>query len=388
MYAHLRIDEFFVQVERARRPELAGVPVVVGGTAESPGTVVAVSAEAKVLGIVPGVSLRAAAARCPRAAFVDGAVDHYLAASAAADEVLRRFVPCPTWHALDEASLEIDESRVGVLPRDLVDGVRAALERDLGLRAALGTARSRMAARVAAQLASPSGVLMVMPGHEAAFLAPIDVSHLLDVGAPARQKLRAAGFDRIGDVARASTATLALVLGRQAHDVWSAANGHDIGPTAGVTRPRSMTRTCQLVRPTRAPAQIEPFVRFVVTRMIELAKAQSLFVESVTVKADGPQGRGSRSTTLREPTLDEWELIPVCLALLQHAWRSAGRVVSSIIVSWDRLVEHEGQLPLFRSGTAGSVVGALPRGHAHVRALLAGRQLAGRRMRRRRDAAQ
>ena len=86
---HVDLDGFFVAVERQLDPRLASRPIVIGGQPSTHGVVVAACAEAARRGVRPGLSLAIAAARCPDAAFLDGAVERYLEASAAVDEILR-----------------------------------------------------------------------------------------------------------------------------------------------------------------------------------------------------------------------------------------------------------------------------------------------------------
>src|SRR5262245_12388500 len=86
---HVDLDGFFVAVERQLNPALAGRPVVIGGQPSTRGVVAAASPEAQQCGVKVGLSLAIAASRCPDAVFLDGAVERYLEASAAVDEILR-----------------------------------------------------------------------------------------------------------------------------------------------------------------------------------------------------------------------------------------------------------------------------------------------------------
>jgi DNA polymerase-4 len=75
MIAHVDLDSFFVAVERARRPDLAGRPVVIGGRPGSRGMVAAASREARRCGIRVGMPLAQASMRCPDGVFLDGSLD-------------------------------------------------------------------------------------------------------------------------------------------------------------------------------------------------------------------------------------------------------------------------------------------------------------------------
>ena len=126
---HVDLDGFFVAVERQLDPRLAARPIVIGGQPSTHGVVVAACAEAARRGVRPGLSLAIAAARCPDAAFLDGAVERYLEASAAVDEILRD--PHTTgagaaveWTAIDSVFVQVGApvSASAGLPAALVPG--------------------------------------------------------------------------------------------------------------------------------------------------------------------------------------------------------------------------------------------------------------------------
>ena len=82
---HVDLDQFLAAVEVLRRPELAGLPVVVGGRGDPTerGVVSTASYEARAFGVGSGMPLRVAARKCPDAVFLPVDKDAYDAASAA-----------------------------------------------------------------------------------------------------------------------------------------------------------------------------------------------------------------------------------------------------------------------------------------------------------------
>ncbi|MGH3362704.1 MAG: DNA polymerase IV, partial [Nocardioides sp.] len=88
---HVDLDQFIAAVEILRRPELEGLPVVVGGRGDPTerGVVATASYEAREFGVGSGMPLRLAARRCPDAVFLP--TDHvaYDAASAEVMATLR-----------------------------------------------------------------------------------------------------------------------------------------------------------------------------------------------------------------------------------------------------------------------------------------------------------
>src|SRR5208282_846178 len=171
---HIDMDAFFVSVELLARPELKGLPVIVGGQRDQRGVVSSASYEARRFGIHSAMPLRTAAKLCPQAIFLDGHHELYGEWSDRVAAVLARFSPVVEMASIDEAYLDL--SGTGRLHGPPLAAAHA-LVREVGekthLPCSAGLARTRLVAKVASDQAKPRGLLWVPAGVEAEFLAPL-----------------------------------------------------------------------------------------------------------------------------------------------------------------------------------------------------------------------
>src|ERR1700680_4486599 len=174
---HVDMDAFFVSVEELYDPSLKGKAVVVGGQRHERGVVSAASYEARKLGVHSAMPLRTAAKLCPYAIFVDGHPERYRECSEKVYEVLTSFSPQVEMASIDEAYLDMTgTARLHGPPLRAAHALHHKIKSDTHLNCSIGIGSSRLIAKVSSAKAKPHGILWVIPGQEAKFLAPLDVS--------------------------------------------------------------------------------------------------------------------------------------------------------------------------------------------------------------------
>ena len=230
LYFHLDMDAFFVSVEELFDPSLKGKPVVVGGRPNERGVVSAASYAARKFGVHSAMPLRTAYKLCPQAIFVDGHRERYIEYSHKVYEVLQRFSPRVDMASIDEAYLDLTGTeRLHGTPLQAAHKLHHAVRESTGLNCSIGIAASRMVAKVASDQAKPNGILWIVPGQEASFLAPLDVRKIPGVGKVTETHLHACGIRKVGDLARLDQAFLEQRFGKWGLALAGKAQGMDAG---------------------------------------------------------------------------------------------------------------------------------------------------------------
>jgi DNA polymerase-4 len=227
---HLDMDAFFVSVEELFDPALKGKAVVVGGRPNERGVVAAASYEARKFGVHSALPLRRAYQLCPHAIFVEGHPERYREYSERVFVVLKTFSPQIEMTSIDEAYLDMSGTeRLLGPPLRAAGALHEAIKKETKLNCSIGIAASRLVAKVASDQAKPNGVLWVLPGQEARFLAPLEVRRIPGVGKVTEQKLHALGIHLVGDLAKLDEAFLEEHFGQWGLALAGKSQGLDAG---------------------------------------------------------------------------------------------------------------------------------------------------------------
>jgi DNA polymerase IV len=222
---HLDMDAFYVSVELLKRPELRGSPVIIGG--KSPrGVVSTCSYTARRYGVHSGMASVKAMRLCPDAVWLNCDFTAYNYYSEKVFSIMRRYSP-------EVYPLSVDEGRVDLTGSEALFGSAAGIANrivreirdELGLPASAGLANSGVTAKIAAEMAKPFGLIVVFPGKEKAFLAPVPIQKIPGVGKVSLPKFHTYGYRTIGDLAAESPDILAHRFGPWAESLYRTATG-------------------------------------------------------------------------------------------------------------------------------------------------------------------
>ncbi len=344
--AHVDMDAFYASVEQRDRPELRGYPVIVGANPRGRGVVSAASYEARRYGVRSAMPIGKAARLCPHAIFLPVDMDRYQQASHQVMAILADFSPLVEPVSVDEAFLDLTgtEPLFGDPPR-AVARVKTRIRDETGLTASAGLAANKFVAKVASDLRKPDGLVVVPPGTEAAFLAPLPVERLWGVGRVMADALATLGVATIGQLQRIPRASLVQRFGEHGADLHDLAFGRDDRFVDPVSAPKSIGAETTFGTDTRDLERLHRVLREHAERVGRQLRAQRLAGGRVTLKL-----RFADFTTITrahsgDPTQDGLEVFRRAAGLL--ARERLDQPIRLIGVSVSRLQEEaSGQLPL------------------------------------------
>jgi DNA polymerase-4 len=352
LICHLDMDAFFVSVEEAYNPALKGKPVVVGGQADQRGVVAAASYAARKYGVHSAMPLRTAAKLCPHAIFVEGHPSRYRDYSNRIFSVLGRFSPCVEMASIDEAYLDLTGTeRLHGPPLRAGHLLHEAIRSETSLNCSLGLATSRLVAKVCSDQAKPNGVLWVLPGQEASFLAPLDVRKIPGIGKTTEQSLQRIGIHRVGDLAKLDESFLSERFGKWGLALAGKSKGQDAGgwfdSEIGLDGdPKSISHEHTFSRDTSDSAALETTLTRLTEMVARRLRQHKLYAKTVQLKLRNREFETiTRARTLDHATQLDQEIASAVIDLFRSAWdgRTDIRLVG---VHAGSLQAREGQMNL------------------------------------------
>lgn len=327
---HVDLDQFIAAVEIRRRPELRGLPVVVGGDGDPTRlrqVVATASYEARVFGVRSGMPLSTALRRCPDAVFL--AADHpaYDEASAEVMAVLRSFPVALQVLGWDEAFL----GYAGRDPQGLAGDVRSAVPEHTGLSCCVGIGDTKQRAKLATGFAKPArgpdgftaplGVFTLTGASWMPVMGQRPVSALWGVGPRMTANLAEQGIHTVAELAAADEGVLSARFGPRLGPWYrQLALGGDDSPVSAeewVRRGLSHERTFTADLRTREELELE------VVRLARAVVAESVAQRRVIVRVAVKVRTSSFFTATRirklpAPTIEAETVVRTAVELLDR----------------------------------------------------------------------
>jgi DNA polymerase-4 len=313
---HLDIDAFFAAVEETLDPSLKGKPLIVGGLAHERGVVCTASYAARRFGVHSGMALRTAAKKCPQAVFRRGRYHLYSRISRQFFACLRRFSPRVEEVSVDEAYLDVGGSRyLCASVFDLAVRIKAAAERETGLKISAGLGFSRLGAKLACEAAKPGGLLWLHDEEE--FISHLTLDKIPGVGPQTYFVMQGLGVRRVHELKQKYTTLWRKIFA-----------GHQSGGLErGRPEPlnRSFSRETTFPEDIRAAGMLYSHLAYLLDRLAVQLLREKLFAGRIEVKVRFSDfSTFCRRTALTFPTFSYF-----------HLWQSAQPMLQALLAKKD-----------------------------------------------------
>jgi DNA polymerase-4 len=285
----------------------------------------------------------------------------------------------------------IDEGYLDLGPCDLATtaaieaklrGLQERLWNELRIPVSFGMATNKLVAQIASKLRKPRGFVVVPPGTEEAFLAPLPIGKLPGVGPKTEAFLVGKhGLERIGDVLTKTERELKTIFGDGWPGMVAMARGKDERTVETEHEDaKSYSQQETFGRDISEFSAIERVVKRMVDELLPKIRQDRKRVRTMTVKVRYPDfTQESHGRSLKTASDLEAPFYALVEPLLRTAWRKK-RPLRLVSVRLSNVEDHVVQLEMFAEGEERRrrLAGVLDQLNQHGRATIVqhGHQLA------------
>jgi len=345
---HVDMDAFYASVEQHDRPELAGLPVVVGG-AGSRGVVAAASYEVRRFGVHSAMPMREALRRCPQAVVVAPRFKRYREVSNQVFEIFREFTDLVEGLSLDEAYLDVTAS-LALLGsgEDMAREIRKRIRERTGLAASVGVSHNKLLAKLASDMGKPDGLTVIRPEDVRATLDPLPVGRLHGVGPKTAARLEEQGIFTLGQLRAAPESVLWPLFRREVRTFQDRASGIDERPVISDAQEKQISSEETFDTDIRDRKEMQERLAQLADRTTARLRSRQFKAGTVSIKVRRRDFETyTRQRSFNPPTQETRLIAQVAADLLDHWLAEQPRAAVRLLGVGVSDLEPEAQLDLF-----------------------------------------
>lgn len=319
---HIDMDAFFASVEQRDNPQYRGKPLVVGGSPEGRGGVVAAASyEARKFGVRSAMASKKAKQLCADLIFVKPRFDMYKQVSLQIREIFMRYTDLIEPLSLDEAYLDVTEDKQNIGSAiEIAKLIRKAIKDELHLTASAGVSVNKFVAKIASDINKPDGLAFIGPSKIKSFIEKLPVEKFFGVGKVTAGKMKQLGLHTGADIKNLSESEMIRQFGKTGKFYFKIVRGIDDRPVQPNRETKSIgaedTFRYDLTTLDEMNSELEALADVIYTRV----KRYNLKGRTLTVKIKYHDFRlATRSQSFSEPISDYEAILETAKTLLAAA---------------------------------------------------------------------
>jgi DNA polymerase-4 len=346
---HIDLDAFFCSVEENNDPSLRGKPFAVGGRPDQRGVVASCSYAARLYGVHSAMPMGQAIRLCPDLIIVSGRHGDYGKISHQVMDYLETLTPLIEPVSIDEAFLDLSD-----LPEPgevLAKTIQLTIKENHNLPCSIGVATSKLVAKIATDAGKasnrtaspPQAITVVLPGHEAEFLAPLPTKALWGIGPKTANRLGELGIRTIGDITRIPKQDLVKILGKFGEELVKRALGIDDSPVHTSHEVKSVSNETTFARDIADVQVLYETLHSLSESVGRRLRKKNLKGTTIKLKLRWSNFTTlTRQVSLLDPTNDDREIYAAVKELFNKTWKKGKpvRLLGVGVTQFDKPVKQ------------------------------------------------
>jgi DNA polymerase IV len=280
---HLDLDAFFVAVEVLRNSSLAGKPLIIGGTSRR-GVVSSCSYEARRFGVHSAMPMQMALKLCPDAIVLRGDMEEYSKQSQIITQIVDSEAPLFEKASIDEFYVDMTGMDKYIGAYKWAGELCTKIAKESGLPLTYALSVNKLVSKIGAGEVKPLGKIMVDPGIEKEYIAPLSTMKLPSIGKETYKKLSFMGVRTIKLLSEIPPKLLENEFGKNGISLWKKANAKDNSPVVPYHDQKSLSNEHTFQIDTTDVRILQDNISAMVTKLAFELRNQQKLAACVTIK--------------------------------------------------------------------------------------------------------
>ena len=280
---HMDLDAFYVSCTLLKMPELAGRPLIIGGTSNR-GVVTSASYEARRYGVKSAMPTRLALQLCPDATIIKGDFDLFTEYSNIVNEIISERAPVHERASIDEFYLDMSGMDRFFGSFQFTNELVHRIQHETGLPMSFGLSVNKTVAKMCTNYAKPKGNLIISPFEVQPFLDPQSIKNIPSLGEVTYRLLRRISIKIIQTLRQIPAESMQELLGKNGLQLWKKANGIDNAPVIPYSTKKSISTEQTFDKDTQNIKELKSLLLVMVEKVAFQLREANLMCSTVTVR--------------------------------------------------------------------------------------------------------